>query len=626
MTEKITRSQQEADLKEYHSLIATGLGCIESVLKNWKFPDPKIEARLQLRYAGLLFDETDNETEAQELLIKGITLCERHRLLDLKYSMMHLQARFHFRSKPRAAMKMLDQLIPTLEAYKHTCWVYAFRFLRVSFYLHSAQQPDLALALQQLQSISTLAEHHRHYSILATAATLEALINLRSLDEDAIELSQRAIAATRKHQLDPGVAALPQLTMLIKCLDLCCDLVLLSPEQSKNKMWEMQRFMDHISRDKAVWRSDGSFCVPVGDVATADVDDDSNGIFERTSTGQRGLVFSWIRKSELHALGYLISGVTATNLNGEDPKVEKYLAEGSKISKVTYDASDEQKVQSLSVANACRKRRAHIHLLMRLQLVFAKCGRSAWDEAWQVVEPLATDIEARSRNSTDPVVLTTLYLTGLIKQATGDLTGALRIFTCRALDIDHKDSLGSNMDELRILSALNTVLIRGGSDSGQDKAKVGMLLTRLEPACAKSDNLSLRAAYYIAASSSQASLPIIKTKQFLSLASSSATKVGNEQLRCMVMNLMTEKFFTDIVGDQAKTSARATKQRAIKARSPLWQAVAGNMLSKTLEIEGSKEDAAAQRAQAEAVMRTLPKGLRRALQEEDDDDDVAMTA
>lgn len=60
----------------YGKLIATGLGCLETALKNVKLP-PRLEANILLRFAGVLYEETDNFMEAELALSKGITLCER---------------------------------------------------------------------------------------------------------------------------------------------------------------------------------------------------------------------------------------------------------------------------------------------------------------------------------------------------------------------------------------------------------------------------------------------------------------------------------------------------------------------------------------------------------------------
>lgn len=57
-------------------MVATGLGCLEVVLGSHKLA-PRVEARLQLRYASILAEETNNVMEAETALTKGITLCER---------------------------------------------------------------------------------------------------------------------------------------------------------------------------------------------------------------------------------------------------------------------------------------------------------------------------------------------------------------------------------------------------------------------------------------------------------------------------------------------------------------------------------------------------------------------
>lgn len=53
----------DEQLEEYHKLIATGIGCLESVLKNYRHPDARMEARIRLRLASLLVEETENDEE-----------------------------------------------------------------------------------------------------------------------------------------------------------------------------------------------------------------------------------------------------------------------------------------------------------------------------------------------------------------------------------------------------------------------------------------------------------------------------------------------------------------------------------------------------------------------------------
>ena len=72
----IAGSMFPENVDAYQKLIATGLGCLETALKNAKL-SPRIEANIRLRYAGMLYEETENCMEAETALSKGIALCER---------------------------------------------------------------------------------------------------------------------------------------------------------------------------------------------------------------------------------------------------------------------------------------------------------------------------------------------------------------------------------------------------------------------------------------------------------------------------------------------------------------------------------------------------------------------
>lgn len=331
MSVSLAKGAQEADVQDYHKLIAHGLGCMHSVLTNFKFPNPRVEGRLVYRYCSLLFDETENDDVAHELLSKTVKMCERHKLVDLRYSLLHLQVRFHFRSKPVLALKMLDQLLVDIEAYKHNSWNYAMRFLRVTLSLQ-LPRPDVSAALQQLRQISTHAQRNGHVPLVVTSSTLETLVHLRSEGPECVQSAQRALASARMYQLDPSLSGIPQLAALLDCLDLCCDLVSLAPKQAIQKMMQMQTVMDSANSDKS-WRGDGSFGVPVDSQTDFDTDvvADSGGIFERTSNGQKAMVFKWIPISELFSLGFLFSGIASAHKNSVERKAERFLEEGSKM-------------------------------------------------------------------------------------------------------------------------------------------------------------------------------------------------------------------------------------------------------------------------------------------------------
>lgn len=80
----VAASLHPAEVEEYQKLIGTGLGCLETALQGQGL-SPRQEARLRLRYAVILQEETENLMEAETTLSKGIIHCDKvnmnHRLL-----------------------------------------------------------------------------------------------------------------------------------------------------------------------------------------------------------------------------------------------------------------------------------------------------------------------------------------------------------------------------------------------------------------------------------------------------------------------------------------------------------------------------------------------------------------
>jgi hypothetical protein len=111
----ITFSMTQENVETYEQLIATGLGCLDTVLKRVKLA-PRLEANVRLRYAGVLHEETENAMEAETTLSKGIGLCERNHYFDLRYAMQYLLAQLLAKKNPKAAMKALDGHISEAEA------------------------------------------------------------------------------------------------------------------------------------------------------------------------------------------------------------------------------------------------------------------------------------------------------------------------------------------------------------------------------------------------------------------------------------------------------------------------------------------------------------------------------
>lgn len=239
----LAMSLDQTTMDEYYKLIATGLGCLEAALALNKLP-PRAEANVRLRYATILSEETDNLTEAEVALTKGIAVCEKHRLTDLKYCMQFQLLKVLYRRNRKAALVALDKNISEAATYKAVDWVYAFRFLRASFHLQSGNPADTH-AMENLRSITSLATHRGDHAIAVLTSLLEGIVHLKARKEDSIVRVQTCIAQAARFQLDPSVH-IPQIEVLTLLLDMACSLQQKAPQLAMQKLKALQFRMDEL--------------------------------------------------------------------------------------------------------------------------------------------------------------------------------------------------------------------------------------------------------------------------------------------------------------------------------------------------------------------------------------------
>jgi len=72
----VAMSMNATRIEEYQKLISTGLACLEACLQSNRL-SPRQEAKMRLRYATILLEETENSMEAETAITKGISLCEK---------------------------------------------------------------------------------------------------------------------------------------------------------------------------------------------------------------------------------------------------------------------------------------------------------------------------------------------------------------------------------------------------------------------------------------------------------------------------------------------------------------------------------------------------------------------
>ncbi|KAL4941424.1 hypothetical protein BDV06DRAFT_212640 [Aspergillus oleicola] len=601
--------RREMELEEYYRLVATGLGCLEAVLKNWRL-QPRVEALVRLRYARILFEETDNDLEAETALSKGIDLCERNRMLDLKYSMQHLLARMLYKSNPKAASKAVDGMIQDVEAYRHCAWEYAFRFLRISLSLSSPAHQESTSALQNLHKISTMASRNGDKAVSAMSAITEALAHLQQgSSSDSIEQAQRAIAASRSHQLNDELRHIPQLTNLIQIVDICCSLLEYDINQSALKLKVLQDLMDERLNDPN-WRADGSFSIPLSGKSAGPSSIDTGDILQ-VQNGTLLLSFSWLPQHDLYALCYFLSSITLSCKNSYDGrKAEKFLQEGIRMLKGNFQKPQEI-TEALVVANRRVEWRRTLFCNLLVQQIFLACGRTDWDFASKKLAELQQETQAMGDDLPDELQCLMQYAAGTIYQATGDLERALTAFQSPLFSLSgfNKTARNDVHRDIAILAAINVVLIIS-NPSHPSHSHLQTLLSTVDSFCQASPNKYIQAAYFLLCATVHTE-STIQTKQNLQQALQVATAIGNSQITCITLTIMSWKYFRGVVGAQAEKSARASHVMARKASDRLWGSVTDEMLADTLERQGKGDEASNVRDEGHRVMTGLPAALRR---------------
>ena len=595
----------EKEVERYHQLMSAALGCLESVLMNFRHMDPRKEGRVRLRFATLLHEETENSDKVEEVLSKGIAVCDRSKLTDLKYAMHHLLARCLAKDRPKAAAKAVETLVVEVEALKLRHWMYAFRFLRISFGLQSPGLAENAAVLKHLSAVVSVAENQRHVAVQMVAATVEAMVHLQSGAADAVEVAQRALATVRMHQLSPESQRLPQIRALLDCLDLECALMQSKPERIVEKLEQMQKNVDFTTRDKAWDIRTTEFLVSLGHHNNAEIRVDTAGVMAKDADGGVALVFDWLHQDQVYALSFLLSGVASNyTRSGKFPKPESYFPECLKM--IRIDSS--RVVRSLATTTRHADWQASTEIAVRLQLVALQCAHSDWTAAKDALQALDLTV-LRGDSAVDRFSRSmAVYMRAVCKQAAGDLEAAGAMYGSENLVFDNQSKDITAMRDLQSVACLNRVQIL---QLLGHKKQADALMDSLGPYVAGHTNKSIVAAYYIIkAASHDPNTAMLKLKQDLQVAVAAGKAVTNNQLLCISMNLMTHMFFKQIVGEQAVKSARASRTLAKTIGSRLWQAVADQMFGDTLELCGAPKEAAVARIDAEECMQTLSKSLR----------------
>ncbi|EXJ63096.1 hypothetical protein A1O7_03541 [Cladophialophora yegresii CBS 114405] len=608
--------------ERYYTLISKALGCLESALANFKLP-PLQEAQISLRYSRILYDETENYDEAETTLTKSIELCERHKFLDLKYEMQLLLSKVLYESKPKAALRDIQRMIEDIEAYRHTVWLYIFRFQHAMFSLASSAPGEFHSAIVQLERISVLAKQNSDAGVLAFAATLEALLHLSSSSHEAVTATQTALAKARAMQLNPDVESNPKMTILLEFIDLACSVRESNIAQSNAKRKVMVEVLDQIAKDNS-WRDDGSIYIPMSKQTVGGIQLQAHKhVVERD--GKYYLVFSWLGMEEVEALAYLFSADSSAYKNGIDGgKAEIFATEGLSGVRALAKPSLTAGYRHSERVHAFQKLLEAEFLLL---LSFLQCSKGQYDEANRGLGKVSTISEAVGDAFPLNMRYAVLYLRGVILQGTGDLVTALQVYQSPLFNLTPQQSASSAVSSasnrktsscfpdsdvtrnFSILAAMNSAFIIQASNHPQHN-RLSSLIKSLDGAVQTCANKYIQAHFSLLVA--VLSGTTLTVKQYLKSAMEAGKAIGSAQTTALALIYMQEKLFKGVVDEQALKCAKAASQQTRRWGSPMWMHVTAGLEARALDINGYEDEAKRRKQEGEAGWEILPEAIKSA--------------
>ncbi|KAJ4990633.1 75k gamma secalin [Stagonosporopsis vannaccii] len=615
----VARQRKDSDIRQYYKLMSTAMGCMDATLRKFNL-QPRDEAKLRLRYASLLIEETDNTTEIDEILSKGISLCARCRFQDLRYSMLHLQARYQFQTNHRAAFKALDKSISEAETFQQIAWVYAFRFLKISLLLQSTDRLEAIPALQQLHAITAYAEKRDDTAVAFACYVFEAMIHLRSSAQDRLVETQRAIAQARSLQLIMSAKQRGSFGTLFDIIDLACSVHQSAPDRAKSTAL-IQATADENDNDLGT--ENGVFAVTLDRTAGGSLTTDTGGIFRRNAEGRDELVFAWLPREDIKALCFHLCAL--------DQSVhEKALQLAHEARSRTRESMRSQPPSGLPISMACAQAQwrkvLDWHTTFTLGLIATQ--REDQTTASDALSTLAKRVAFAPYSNQPNYVRSLSYLEAVIDQTNGRFNAALASYSSGAFALTDRNHVATLTSELSILAAMNRLLI-ARDPAHTDHENVGPLLSKLRLACEEHPSQYVRMAFTLVNALCTLDPSINRLKTLMNNATQKShdlfKRTQNREFVVMSLCYFTARFFIEPVTDKSSSAANAVRQHAKQSNRPLWMAVACGLMIKVFEHNNSIAEKQKYEEVYEKVRVKLPAPLRGDdVDAEGEDDDDGM--
>jgi hypothetical protein len=259
--------------------------------------------------------------------------------------------------------------------------------------------------------------------------------------------------------------------------------------------------------------------------------------------------------------------------------------------------------------------RGQIMCYISCYMAFCAAAITDWATTKSHIDKVKTTAKDLDVPLDGPLGSVLVYLTGVYHQGIGDLDAALEIFQdkkfvlpAETAKVNTMNSADQVQQDIALLAALNSLWILQ-DDRRKHPSINTSLLSRLQPLCKNHENKDIETAFNLVMATVETypPAPLFQVKNCLRVALKGAQTTANIQFLCITLNVMCNKFFSNVVGPQAEKSAQAASVQAQKSGNILWRSVADGMLAQCYEVNGKAADAKFTMDQASKLaQRALP--------------------
>ncbi|CDO55603.1 conserved hypothetical protein [Geotrichum candidum] len=456
------------DITMYHKLVSAAIGCLLAILREPNLP-AHVEIQTRLKLASLLIEETENATEADSVLAKGLAVAVKsnhHALtLRLKYATVLAMAR----SSQRGALRLLDSTLEeaAMVGVSAIDTIYSLQILRISILLASAGDGtnnnvgDYTRGIQELVNLENQREVQKQVAALAyvmhalkliqAGKTTEASALLISVTEIEQQVSMDMTYNTSQSVIFPIAIQIAFLRVISQII------IALQTAQfgfvDSGLLVELNNLTSSDMFNDGSWSNTGLFLLPLASLP--------NG---NSGPASSTLSINWLSLVEARILASLVTGIAKLRSAPEDDArvARQHLQHALEMvrSELQWKSATPEQQQrgeypetpllSLAAAKAHKDQLRLLQCYTLFYLAIESFMLSQWTDSGNLQELLQT-AQLLPPELNEQFLPLTFYLSGVFFQASGNVHNAIQFF------LKIRSHVRSERNELYLLATINLV-------------------------------------------------------------------------------------------------------------------------------------------------------------------------